>query len=64
MKFKNDMDYVIYFSESMKNNPALFMQQKKFIDSQFESSKSLFDNWKGGHFKEKCRKYLKERGVI
>jgi hypothetical protein len=64
MKFQSDLDYVIYYAEEMRENPKLFNQQKKLIESQLNASKSLFSNWKGKYFKEKCRAYLRDRGII
>jgi hypothetical protein len=55
---------VIYYAEEMRENPKLFNQQKKLIESQLNASKSLFSNWKGKYFKEKCRAYLRDRGII
>jgi hypothetical protein len=64
MKFQTDSDYIKYYSEKMITHPELFSQQKKFIESQMEMSRSIFSNWKGKDFKKKCREYLRARGVI
>ena len=64
MNFNKDIDYVRYYSEQLRENPSLFNQQKNFIEAQLKASKTLFSNWKGKYFKEKCRAYLRGRRLI
>jgi len=64
MNFEKDIDYVRFYSAQLRENPKLFEQHKKFLEAQLIASQSLFSNWKGKQFKEKCRTYLKERGLI
>lgn len=64
MNFEKDIDYVRFYSAQLRENPKLFNEHKKFIEAQLTASKSLFSNWKGKHFKEKCRIYLRGIGLI
>ncbi|MFW5846928.1 MAG: hypothetical protein ACOCUU_02090 [Nanoarchaeota archaeon] len=64
MQFKEDIDFVIFYSERLKKDASLFEQQRKFLNSQICASRSLFANWKGKEFKKNARIYLKERGLI
>jgi len=59
-----DMDYVELFANNLKKNKSLFEQQKKLIESQFQSSRLLFRKRFGDNFKINARKYLKEIGLI
>ena len=64
MKFVNDSDYIIYYSEKLKLDSSLFEQQRKFLNSQLKSSIAVFANWKGNDFKKRAREYLNARGLI
>lgn len=61
-----DMDYVELHAEKLKENNALFEEQKRFIESQLFGNRSLNTNMfgKGNSFKKKCREYLKKLGKI
>ena len=62
---KTDEDYIILYSENLKENPKLFEQQKSMINSQLRSSQSFFNNLFGKKgFKEKARKYLRQRKLL
>ena len=62
---KKDLDYVILYAEKLRKNNSLFEQQKMLIESQLSVSKSLFKNkFKGGNFKEKARRYLKQVEIL
>jgi len=64
MKFHKDEDYIVYYSNQLKNDSKLFSQHKKFLESQMEASRSLFSNIKRDSFKKFARVYLKGRGII
>ncbi|MEK6922778.1 MAG: hypothetical protein AABX08_03200 [Nanoarchaeota archaeon] len=61
-----DLDYVEFYAKKMKEDDSLFKQQKILIESQLESSSSLFKNMfgKGDNFKSNAREYLKSIGLI
>lgn len=62
---KTDSDYVKLYAEKLKEDNSLFAQQKKLIESQIKSSKSLFANsFSGKDFKKNARKYLREIGLL
>ncbi|MEK6871575.1 MAG: hypothetical protein AABX16_01595 [Nanoarchaeota archaeon] len=62
---QTNLQYVIYYAEKLKDNSQFFKQQKMLIESQMRASHSFFLNVFGKkNFKEKARKYLKERGLI
>ena len=65
-KLVEDIDYVEFFSEKLRDDSSLFKQHKKFIDSQFRMSQSLFSNafGKDMRFKINARRYLLKRGLI
>ena len=65
VKFKSDMDFVVFYAEEILRNSKLFDQHKKFIESQMNASKELFYKFgKGENFKLNAREYLKGRGLI
>jgi len=65
-KNKSRLDYVEYYAELLRTDNSIFEQHKKFIESQYDASKSLFQNMfgKGKEFKINARKYLRQRGLI
>jgi hypothetical protein len=64
MKFGSDMDFIVLYSNKLKEDSSLFEQQKRFLESQLKASKSLFSNWAGKDFKVRAREYLNKRGLI
>jgi hypothetical protein len=62
----NHLDYVELYATALKNNNKLFKQQKILIDSQLQSSSSIFRNMfgTGYEFKRKAREYLKRIGLL
>jgi hypothetical protein len=70
MKEKNvrlmtNLDYVEFYAEKMKRDNSLFKQQKMLIESQLQSSKSLFKNaFSEGDFKTFAREYLRKIGIL
>ncbi|MBU4502720.1 MAG: hypothetical protein KKA79_09040 [Nanoarchaeota archaeon] len=66
MKPVTDMDYVEFYAKKLKEDNRHFEQQKMLIESQMESSASLFRNMfgEGEEFKENARGYLKKLGII
>jgi hypothetical protein len=64
MKFGSDMDFIVLYSNKLKEDSSLFEQQKMFLESQLKASKSLFSNWSGKDFKVRAREYLNKRGLI
>ncbi|PIN91195.1 hypothetical protein COU57_01535 [Candidatus Pacearchaeota archaeon CG10_big_fil_rev_8_21_14_0_10_32_14] len=60
------MDYVEYYALKLKENNKLFSQHKKFIESQYKGSSTLFRNsyGKGEEFKKNARTYLKSMKLI
>ena len=63
---KTDLEYVEFYSNELKKNNSFFEQQKRLINSQIRSSKSLFLKTfgKGEMFKKNARDYLKGRGIL
>ena len=59
-----DMDYVELYAKRLKHDPSLFRQQKLLIESQLQSSHSLFKAMFGKNFKENARKYLRSVRLI
>ena len=61
MRPETDMDYVELFALKLLEEPALFQQQKKLIESQLKSSRMIFRQkfGAGEKFKDKAREYLK-----
>lgn len=60
-----DLDYVKLYANKLKENNALFKQQKKLIESQLKSSSDLFKRMFGlDNFEINARKYLKGRKLI
>lgn len=64
MKPMADLDYVTLYAERLKEDNALFAQQKNLIDSQLVASSSLFRRIFSGDFKLKAREHLKSIGVL
>jgi len=60
----NDLEYVEFYAEKLKEDGSLFRQQKILIESQLKSSQSLFKNMFGEDFKTNARKYLKAIGLL
>lgn len=62
MKPKKDMDYVELYATKLKNDNRVFKEQKELIESQLESSQSIFKKMFGKkNFKANARKYLKNK---
>lgn len=63
---KTDLDYVEFYATQLKNNSEIFKQHNKLINSQINSSQTLFRNMfgTGEDFKKNAREYLKARGLI
>ena len=63
---KTDMDYVEFYANRLKEDYSLFKQQKMLIESQLQSSSSIFKKMFGIHkdFKNNARRYLKGIGLI
>ncbi len=61
-----ELDYVQIYSEKLKNDSNAFKQHKKFIESQYKGSASLFSKsfGRGNTFKKNARIYLKKRSII
>jgi len=59
-----NLDYVEFYARKLKQNPEIFIQQKKLIESQMKSSKEIFRKKFGKNFKENARKYLRKIGLI
>jgi len=66
MKPVTDMDYVELYAKKLKEDKRHFEQQKVIIESQMESSISVFRNMfgEGEEFKANARDYLKKMGII
>ena len=64
MKPMNDLDYVVFYAEQLKENNELFEQQRRLIEDQIKASHSLFRNAFGKDFKKGARKYLRKTGII
>lgn len=56
----DEIDYAGKYAEQLRDNPALFHQQKQFLEAQYQASRSLFKNLN----KKEIRKYLKGRGLL
>ncbi|MBU0907072.1 MAG: hypothetical protein KKE05_02845 [Nanoarchaeota archaeon] len=65
-KLLTDLDYVRLYAEKMRRDNSLFEQQKVLIESQLQSSRSLFQNTFGigAEFKKNAREYLRKVGLI
>jgi hypothetical protein len=60
-----EIDYVEMYALNIKDNPELFKQQKKLIESQMHSSSTLFRNmFKDTDFKTGARIYLRKIGLL
>ena len=64
MKPLKNLDYVELYSEKLRENSDLFIQQKKLIETQLHSSSSLFKSVCGNNFKLEARKYLRGIGLL
>ena len=64
MKKMTDLDYVVLYVKRLSKDNRLFDQQKRLIEDQIKSSKSLFKNSFGKDFKSNARKYLKSVRLI
>ncbi len=61
----DNLDYIRFYADKIKENPKYFAQQKMIIESQMKASSSLFRNmFKGKDFKVEARKYLRKIGLI
>lgn len=65
-KILDRKDFVAFYARQLIKDPSLFDQQKRFIESQMDTSHQLFRKkfGRGKQFKVKARKYLKELGLI
>ena len=65
MKFKDDLDYVEFYAEKLKNDNRFFSQQKMLIESQMRASSSLFRKMFGkNNFESNARQYLRKVGLL
>jgi len=66
MSLKTRLDYVEFYAYKLKKDNSLFNQQKMLIESQLQSSSSLFRKMfvSQKNFKNNARKYLKGIGLI
>ncbi len=60
MQKMNDMDYVKIYAKKLREDNMLFVQHKKLVDSQINSSRSLFKRMFGEEFNKKAREYLRK----
>ncbi len=64
-KPKNNLDYIILYSERLKKDNSLFKQQKMIIESQMKASSSLFRKmFRDKNFRTEARKYLRAVTII
>ena len=62
---KTDLDYVEFYAKKLLENNNFFVDQKKLINSQLKSSKTLFSRMFGKkNFKKEARIYLEKRNII
>ena len=63
---KSDIDYVEFYALKLKKNNKFFKDHKKFIESQYKGSSSLFRNKFGidDEFKINARIYLKKMNLL
>ena len=63
---KSDIDYVEFYALKLKKNNKFFKDHKKFIESQYKGSSSLFRNkfGIGDEFKINARIYLKSMNLL
>jgi len=59
-----DLDYVELYAENLREDSSLFEQQGELVDSQIESSVSIFKEKFKEDFKKAAREYLKSVGLI
>ena len=65
MKFKDDLDYVEFYANMLKNDNRFFAQQKMLIESQMQSSSLIFKKMLGKkNFKNNARQYLRKVGLL
>jgi len=65
MRPKDELDYIEFYAEKLKEDNSLFEQQKRLIEAQLQGSSSLFKNaFSGGDFKKLARKYLRDVGLL
>jgi len=66
MSLKTRLDYVEFYANKLKRDNSFFNQQKMLIESQLQSSSSLFRKMfvSQKNFKNNARKYLKGIGLI
>jgi len=66
MNLKTRLDYIEFYACELKKNNSFFNQQKMLIESQLQSSSSLFRKMfvSQKNFKDNARKYLKGIGLI
>ncbi|HII17444.1 TPA: hypothetical protein HA361_06025 [Candidatus Woesearchaeota archaeon] len=61
-----ELDYIgLYAKRLHEDSGAYFRQHKRFLDSQYQSSREFFHQMfgEGEEFKKNARKYLKDRGI-
>ncbi len=63
---KTDLDYIEFYANKLKKSNFIFKQQRMLIESQLQSSSSIFKKMFGTqkNFKNNARKYLKGIGLI
>jgi len=60
-----DIDYVELYAQKLKNNNALFKQQKMLIEAQLKGSCSLFKNmFAGSDFKKRGEKIHSKYWIV
>lgn len=59
-----EIDYVELYAKRLKEDNALFQQQKILIEAQLKGSSSLFKKMFSGNFKVQAREYLRGIGLI
>ncbi len=64
-KPQTEKDYVALYAQKLKEDARFFTHHKKFIESQYRSSLSLFSNmFAKENFKAEARAYLKKVGML
>ena len=62
---KTNLDYVEFYARKLKDDNALFEQQRMLINSQLQSSSAVFSKmFEGKDFKAEARKYLRSIGKV
>lgn len=60
-KPKSDLDYIEIYAKKLRENPALFKQQKELIESQLSSSSEITKKrFPKENFKSQVRIHLKK----